>query len=58
MKQINSMREKMENDKLQFYDKIDAEEIIARLKRILDYLQSKSKDKLNNGNERTNTPLS
>ena len=48
----------MENDKLQFYDKIDAEEIIARLKRILDYLQSKSKDKLNNGNERTNTPLS
>ena len=48
----------MENDKLQFYDKIDAEEIIARLKRILEYMQSKSKDKPNNGHECTNTPLS
>ena len=42
----------MENDKLQFYDKIDAEEIIARLKRILDYLQNKAKGgKVENGKE-------
>ena len=48
----------MENDKPLVYDKIDAEEIIARLKRILGYLQNKPWEKLNNGNERTNTPLS
>ncbi len=48
----------MENDKPLIYDKIDAEEIIAKLRRILDYLQNKQKEKLNNGNEFTNTPIS
>ena len=48
----------MENDKPLVYDKVDTEEIIVRLKRILEYMQSKSKDKPNNGHECTNTPLS
>ena len=47
----------MENDRPLIYDKIDAEEIISRLKRILEYLQNKHGGKLNNGNECTNTPL-
>ena len=58
MKRINLMGAKMESDRSLMYDKIDAEEIIARLKRILDYLQDKSKEKLKNGNECTNPSLS
>lgn len=52
------MEKNMENPTSVIYDKIDPEEIIARLKRILEYIQSKSKDKPNNGHECTTTPLS
>jgi len=45
----------MENLTSVTYDKIDAEEIISRLKRILEYLQNKSKEKHKNGNECTNS---
>jgi len=44
MKQINLTWAKMESNNSIIYDKVDAEEIIARLKRILDYLQNKSKE--------------
>ena len=48
----------MENPTSVIYDKIDPEEIIARLKRILDILQNKTGGIPNNGNERTDSSLS
>ena len=49
MKQVNLIRRKMETNIQPSYDKVNPEDIIAKLKQILAYLETKSKEKLKDG---------